>query len=61
MSHSFHRLHANQHIPQIMGAMLEYEASGEERYRRIASSFLSRVLSHHLYAIGGVGQGECFR
>ena len=58
---SFHGLHANQHIPQIMGAMLEYEASGEERYRRIASSFLSRVLSHHLYAIGGVGQGECFR
>ena len=43
-----------------MGAMLEYEASGEERYHRIAKSFLSQNLHHHMYAIGGVGQGERF-
>ncbi len=58
---TFHNLHANQHIPQIMGAMLEYEASGETRYHRAAKSFLSHVLAHHMYVIGGVGQGECFR
>ncbi len=58
---TFHNLHANQHIPQIMGAMLEYEASGETAYRRIARSFLGHVFAHHLYAVGGVGQGECFR
>ncbi len=58
---SFHGLHANQHIPQIMGAMLEYEAAGERQYRRIAKSFLGHVFAHHMYSIGGVGQGECFR
>lgn len=58
---TFHNLHANQHIPQIMGAMLEYEATGETSYRRIANSFLGQVFAHHMYSIGGVGQGECFR
>lgn len=54
-------LHANQHIPQIMGALLEYRASGEEFYLRIARNFFDIVTKHHMYAIGGVGQGECFR
>ena len=54
-------LHANQHIPQIMGALLEYRASGDEYYLRIAQNFFDIVTKHHLYAIGGVGQGECFR
>ena len=58
---SFHNLHANQHIPQILGAMLEYEASDDPAYRRVARSFFGHVLAHHMYAIGGVGQGECFR
>ena len=58
---TFQNLHANQHIPQIMGAMLEYEASGSESYHRIAKSFFRHVTNHHMYAIGGVGQGECFR
>ncbi len=54
-------LHANQHIPQIMGALLEYRASGEESYLRAAKNFFDIVTAHHMYAIGGVGQGECFR
>ena len=54
-------LHANQHIPQIMGALLEYRASGNESYLRIAQNFFDIVTKHHMYAIGGVGQGECFR
>ena len=54
-------LHANQHIPQIMGALMEYRASGDEYYLRIAENFFDIVTKHHLYAIGGVGQGECFR
>lgn len=29
--------HANTQIPKIVGAIREYECSGEERYRRIAS------------------------
>lgn len=54
-------LHANQHIPQIMGALLEYRASGDESYLRTAENFFDIVTKHHMYAIGGVGQGECFR
>ena len=54
-------LHANQHIPQIMGALLEYRASGDETYLRIARNFFDIVTKHHMYATGGVGQGECFR
>lgn len=54
-------LHANQHIPQIMGALLEYRATGDETYLYIARNFFDIVTKHHLYATGGVGQGECFR
>ncbi len=55
------RLHANQHIPQIMGAVMEYRATGEVKYLKIAKNFFDIVKNHHMYAIGGVGQGECFR
>ena len=58
---TFRNLHANQHIPQIMGAMLEYEVTDDPYYRRIAESFFRHVTDHHMYVIGGVGQGECFR
>lgn len=53
--------HANQHIPQIMGALLEYKAGGNEEYFRIAENFFNIVTAHHMYSIGGVGQGESFR
>jgi len=58
---TFRNLHANQHIPQIMGAMMEYEVTGDKYYHRIAQTFFHHVTHHHMYAIGGVGQGECFR
>ena len=54
-------LHANQHIPQIMGALLEYRATGDNTYLHVAQNFFDIVTAHHLYATGGVGQGECFR
>ncbi|MCD7776150.1 MAG: glycoside hydrolase family 127 protein, partial [Firmicutes bacterium] len=54
-------LHANQHIPQILGAMLEYRATGDEYYHSIAKFFFDIVTEHHMYAIGGVGRGESFR
>lgn len=55
------RLHANQHIPQIIGAALEYKATGDEYYHDIAKHFFEIVTEHHMYAIGGVGRGETFR
>lgn len=54
-------IHANQHIPQIIGALKEYEASGDEKYFKIASSFWKIVTDHYTYSIGGVGRGENFK
>lgn len=53
--------HANQHIPQIVGAVQEYIASGEEGYYHIADNFWNMVISRYMYSVGGVGQGENFR
>lgn len=58
---SIANLHANQHIPQIIGAHREYMATGMEHYEAVARSFFDIVTHHHMYAIGGVGQGESFR
>lgn len=55
------RLHANQHIPQIIGAAVEYKATGDKYYYDIADHFFRIVTAHHMYAIGGVGRGETFR
>lgn len=54
-------LHANQHIPQILGALEEYIATEDEYYYNISKNFFDIVTNHHMYAIGGVGQGESFR
>lgn len=53
--------HANQHIPQIIGALQEYRATGEERYYKIACNFWKMVTTQYAYAIGGVGRGEMFK
>lgn len=53
-------LHANQHIPQIIGAMEAFRATGEKRYYDIASFFWKAVVSSHLYSIGGTGENEMF-
>ncbi len=57
--------HANQHIPQIIGAIKEYQAtvkSGkpEMKYYDIAENFWEMAVSRYAYSIGGVGTGEKF-
>lgn len=57
--------HANQHIPQIIGAMEMYEATvkkgtPEVYYFDIAQNFWKMVVSRYAYSIGGVGTGEKF-
>lgn len=52
--------HANTQIPKIVGAIREYECSGEKRYRHIAEYFWDRVVNHHTYAIGGNSEYEHF-
>lgn len=53
-------MHANQHIPQIVGAMKLYEVTGERRYYSIAERFWSLVSGSRMYAIGGAGESEMF-
>lgn len=54
-------LHANQHIPQILGALEEYRATEDDYYLNIGKNFFDIVTEHHMYSIGGVGQAETFK
>lgn len=54
-------VHANQHIPQIIGALDLYEETGKKKYLEIAENFWQMVVTHHSYSIGGVGETEMFK
>lgn len=62
----FRSLHANQHIPQIMGALETYRASSAPEYYRIAGNFWNKATNDYMYSIGGVAgarnpnNAECF-
>jgi hypothetical protein len=51
-------LHANTHVPKIIGAARMYEVTGERRYREIAEYFLAEVLAARNYAIGNTSLNE---
>ena len=51
-------LHANTHVPKVIGAARMYELTGERRYRTIAEYFLDQVLTERSYAIGNMSDGE---
>ncbi|HEX6354696.1 beta-L-arabinofuranosidase domain-containing protein [Actinophytocola sp.] len=53
--------HANTQIPKIIGAIREYHATGNTRYRDIAVNFWRIVIDHHTYVIGGNSNGEYFQ
>jgi DUF1680 family protein len=58
--------HANQHIPQITGALETFRNTRELPYYRIASNFWDMVTNRYMYSIGGVAgarnpnNAECF-
>lgn len=52
--------HANTDIAKIVGAAAEYDVTGEERYRTIATYFWDQVVHHHSYVIGGNANAEFF-
>ncbi len=58
--------HANQHIPQITGALEEFRGTGDRSYYRIADNFWDIATNGYMYAIGGVAgarvpnNAECF-
>jgi DUF1680 family protein len=53
-------LHANTQIPKIIGAAREYELTGDDTYRRIATSFWTDVALHRSYVFGGDSDREHF-
>jgi len=58
--------HANQHIPQITGALEIYRNTGEHPYLRVAENFWEICTGGYMYSIGGVAgarnpnNAECF-
>jgi DUF1680 family protein len=63
---TFRSLHANQHIPQIMGALEIYRDSDAPEYYHIAENFWNKATGDYMYSIGGVAgarnpnNAECF-
>ncbi|HEU4904454.1 MAG TPA: beta-L-arabinofuranosidase domain-containing protein, partial [Flavisolibacter sp.] len=62
----FRGLHANQHIPQVVGSMETYAVSYNPDYYRVADNFWYKVVNDYMYSIGGVAgarnpaNAECF-
>ncbi|OJW18578.1 MAG: hypothetical protein BGO48_16430 [Mucilaginibacter sp. 44-25] len=63
---NFRGLHANQHIPQIIGSIETYKASNNPEYFEVADNFWHKAVSDYMYSIGGVAgarnpaNAECF-
>ncbi len=51
-------LHANTHIPIVIGAARRYELTGERTYRDLCEFFWHRVVDYRTYATGGTSFHE---
>lgn len=51
-------LHANTHIPQVIGAARRYELMGDHRDYEVASFFWNEVTGSRSYVTGGTGNAE---
>ncbi|MFE5409384.1 beta-L-arabinofuranosidase domain-containing protein [Microbacterium sp. NPDC056569] len=51
-------MHANQHLPQLIGYVHEYEATGERAYLDAAAGLWDQVVPGRMYAHGGTGESE---
>ncbi|WP_227006180.1 beta-L-arabinofuranosidase domain-containing protein [Rufibacter latericius] len=62
----FRGLHANQHIPQVVGSIETYRATNNPEYYKIADNFWYKMVNDYMYSIGGVAgarnpnNAECF-
>ena len=62
----FRGLHANQHIPQVVGSIETYRVSNHPEYYKIADNFWYKIVNDYMYSIGGVAgarnpnNAECF-
>jgi DUF1680 family protein len=51
-------LHANKHIPIVLGAAKRYEVIGDEMYKNIALNFWDIIYHTRTYATGGSNGGN---
>ncbi|MDA1361818.1 glycoside hydrolase family 127 protein [Glycomyces luteolus] len=51
-------MHANQHLPQLIGYVDEYEQTGEPRYLQAAQGIWDQIVPGRMYAHGGTGESE---
>jgi len=51
---TFRGLHANQHIPQIVGSIVMYDVSNMPEYYKVADNFWYKAVNDYMYSIGGV-------
>ena len=62
----FRGLHANQHIPQIVGSIETYRVNNNPEYYNVADNFWHKAVNDYMYCIGGVAGArnpanpECF-
>ncbi|MGH7870071.1 MAG: beta-L-arabinofuranosidase domain-containing protein, partial [Candidatus Dormibacteraceae bacterium] len=54
-------IHANTHVPQVIGAARRYELTGQQRYHDIASYFWREVTTERIYCTGGTSNHEYWR
>lgn len=58
--------HANQHVPQVVGALETFADTGDACYFRVAENFWTIATRSYAYSIGGIAGGlnpnnaECF-
>ncbi|MBD1431251.1 glycoside hydrolase family 127 protein [Sphingobacterium sp. DN00404] len=63
---TFRGLHANQHIPQVVGSIEMYHVSNFPEYYKVADNFWYKAVNDYMYSIGGVAgarnpaNAECF-
>ena len=51
-------LHANTHIPQVIGAARRYEISGDNRFHDVADFFWYEIVNARSYVTGGTSNRE---
>jgi DUF1680 family protein len=51
-------IHANSHVPPVIGSGQRYTITGEEQYRLILENFYSIVWNNHTYSTGGSNGGN---
>ncbi|MFI5937484.1 beta-L-arabinofuranosidase domain-containing protein [Actinoplanes sp. NPDC051494] len=51
-------MHANQHLPMLIGHLDQFAATGRDRYLDAATTLFDQVVPGRTFAHGGTGEGE---